>query len=526
MSTAKKKLTTCEPKTAVAYARYSSAKQRDVSIEQQIKDIRAFAEREGYTIIHEYADHARSGFKRSDLRAEFQEMLLAAESGSFDTVIAWKVDRFGRDRRESATYKGRLADLGVSVIYAMEPIPEGAAGCLTEGMLESIAEWYSRNLSENTKRGQNDNAMKCITNGQTPYGYKVGPDKRFIISEPEAAVVRRIYDYYSKGYSYTAIAQKLNEEGLKTRLGLPYHRTTVMYIMQNDSYIGVYHYGGITVPGGMPAIISQDLWDICQVMKTKKTKKHGKSEFNYYLAGKCTCGICGSNMYATYAIQRNGKRMPYYACGRKKATKDCPSHFRRKETIEEPIFNFLINDVLKGDVLESFIDEIMKALKVSHETSPQKLLEEELKRVNKKIENIHKAICDGIWIKQTGEMLEQLSATAEKLQHDLAYRQMTEGRIASKDKIRFMFNKIANGDYDKPECRQMIVNTLINSVTIYDDWIRVAVNCIENVGRINPDDLPPLEKIPEVKRIGNCTVSGRKLYIVDPYPVIVFKIAV
>ena len=99
MSTAKKKLTTCAPKTAVAYARYSSANQRDVSIDQQLQDIRAFAEREGYTIIYEYADRAKSGYKNSERRAAFQSMLRAAESGTFDTVLAWKVDRFGRNRR-------------------------------------------------------------------------------------------------------------------------------------------------------------------------------------------------------------------------------------------------------------------------------------------------------------------------------------------------------------------------------------------------------------------------------------------
>ena len=108
MSTAKKKLTTCAPKTAVSYARYSSAGQRDVSIDQQLRDIHAFAEREGYVIIHDYADHAKSGFKNIERREQFHAMLAAAESGTFDTVIAWKVDRFGRNRRESASYKGQL----------------------------------------------------------------------------------------------------------------------------------------------------------------------------------------------------------------------------------------------------------------------------------------------------------------------------------------------------------------------------------------------------------------------------------
>ena len=79
----------CSPNTAVAYARYSSAGQRDVSIEQQLQDIRAFAKREGFTLVHEYADHARSGYKNTNARTAFQNMMKAAESGSFDTLICW-----------------------------------------------------------------------------------------------------------------------------------------------------------------------------------------------------------------------------------------------------------------------------------------------------------------------------------------------------------------------------------------------------------------------------------------------------
>ena len=104
----KQKVPICAPRTAVAYARYSSAGQRDVSIEQQLADIRAFAKREGYTLVHEYADHAKSGYKDTSARTAFQAMMAAAENGGFDTVISWKVDRFGRNREDSAIYKGKL----------------------------------------------------------------------------------------------------------------------------------------------------------------------------------------------------------------------------------------------------------------------------------------------------------------------------------------------------------------------------------------------------------------------------------
>ena len=117
MSNKKPPVPRCTPRTAVAYARYSSAGQRDVSIEQQLNDIRAYALREGYTIIHEYADHACSGFKNPSARAGFQAMLAASESGTFDTVLAWKVDRFGRNREDSAIYKGKLRRFGVKVHF-------------------------------------------------------------------------------------------------------------------------------------------------------------------------------------------------------------------------------------------------------------------------------------------------------------------------------------------------------------------------------------------------------------------------
>ena len=230
----------CPPRTAVAYARYSSAGQRDVSIEQQLADIRAFAKRSGFTLVHEYADHAKSGFKNSKARTAFQTMMAAADSGTFDTVICWKVDRFGRNREESALFKGRLRRFGVKVLYAMEPIPEGSAGVLLEGMLEATAEWYSRQLSENVIRGMTDNANKCLYNGTHILGYRSGPDGRYMIHEEEAAVVRDIFSLYRSGYSAARIAKDLNARGLRTSRRNPYTAQGILKILSNERYTGVY----------------------------------------------------------------------------------------------------------------------------------------------------------------------------------------------------------------------------------------------------------------------------------------------
>ena len=525
MSTAKKKLTTCEPKTAVAYARYSSAQQRDVSIEQQLKDIRAFAEREGYTIIHEYADHAKSGFKNIDRRVEFQAMLAAAATGMFDTVIAWKVDRFGRNRRESAVFKGQLSDQGVSVVYAMEPIPDGAAGVLTEGMLESLAEWYSRNISENTKRGLYDNASKARANGHKPYGYNVTKDDHLEINEAEAAVVRRIFTLYSQGYSFESIARALSADGLLTNNGRPFQKSTLLHILMNEEYIGVYHYGNIRIPDKVPAIIDSVLWHACQDQRAKTARHHEKAPVTYYLSGKLTCGRCGAPVYANYGSGRGGKRYAYYRCSQAKYHK-CNSHYARAEALEKPIFDFLFNHVLQGKMLDRYIDLVSDVLAKQQETSPVKQLEREHKDIIRRIDNINRAISEGIWTASTGAMLQQLTEKADKLQKDISYQHMTKDKMVSKDRIRFLMRKAAEGKRTDPEHMKALIGSLINSVTVYDHWMRVVINAVGNVEKIPPEDLPPLEVLPDGNRFDFRSANARSLYTVEPYPVIVFKIAI
>lgn len=527
MSTATKQLTTCPKKTAVAYARYSSAQQRDVSIEQQLNDIRAYAAREGYTIIYEYADHAKSGFSHVERRSEFQSMLIAAASGAFDTVIAWKVDRFGRNRKESAIYKSQLADNGVSVVYAMEPIPDGAAGVLTEGMLEAIAEWYSRNLSENVRRGQNDNARKCLYNGQNVTGYKKGPDNKYVKDEAGAAIVRKIFTLYAEGYSYASIARQLNGEGLRGLKGKPFEKGSLRQILKNERYIGVYHYGDIRIPGGCPAIVDKDLFDRCQEQMKKTTRHREKSPEVYYFSSKCFCGKCGSVLYGNHATSRNKSRYRYYVCKARHIDKNaCSFPNMRKDKLENRVFDFLFEQVLNGELLDEFINQVADALSVNNAESPLKMLEKEYSEATRKINNINMAISEGIWTESTGEMLKAMTERRDDLEKKIAYHRMTDNKDISKDRIRFYLHKIADGKRDDYDYLKVIGSTLINSITVYDGWLRIVVNAEENVSQIPPDELPPITEMKELSSFGVTGVQ-RYLYTHTPnYPVVIFKIAI
>lgn len=131
---------------AVIYARYSSDSQREESIEGQLRKCKEYTERKGITVLSTYIDRALSA--KTDNRPEFQRMVKDSGKRLFDAVLVWKLDRFARNRYDSAHYKAILRKNGVKVISATEAISEDSTGILLESLLEGYAEFYSAELSE------------------------------------------------------------------------------------------------------------------------------------------------------------------------------------------------------------------------------------------------------------------------------------------------------------------------------------------------------------------------------------------
>ena len=134
---------------AVIYARYSSDNQREESIEGQLRECKEYAEKNGITILCSYIDRALSA--KTDNRPEFQNMVQDSAKGLFDTVLVWKLDRFARNRYDSAHYKAILRRNGVKVVSATENISDGPEGIILESMLEEMAEYYSCLLYTSTE---------------------------------------------------------------------------------------------------------------------------------------------------------------------------------------------------------------------------------------------------------------------------------------------------------------------------------------------------------------------------------------
>ena len=203
---------------AVIYARYSSDNQREESIEGQIRECTAFAEKNDITVLKHYIDRAYSA--RTDHRPAFQEMIKDSDKHLFDMIIVWKLDRFSRDRYDSARYKVLLKKNNVRVVSATEVISSSADGILLESVLEGFAEYYSADLAEKVTRGLTENALKGKCNGGTrPVGYVVDDEQHFQIDPLTGPFVLEAFKRYADGATMKELVGFFKEKGIKNSLG-------------------------------------------------------------------------------------------------------------------------------------------------------------------------------------------------------------------------------------------------------------------------------------------------------------------
>lgn len=295
---------------AVIYARFSCSKQREASIDDQLRVCREWCERERYDVVNVYTDYAMSG--RTDERPAFQKMISAA--GESDVVVVYMMDRFSRDPYDAPIYKRELAKHGVRVVSAMENVPDTPEGMLLDKLLEGMAAMESMKNSARTKRGMEGNALKCMANGVHLYGYDIGSDGLYHINEDQAVFVREAYSRRLCGEAPASIARYLASMGVVTYAGNPCSPTMVEHMLRSEKYCGVYKFGDIRIEGGMPAIVKRETW--LAVQSAPRAKRRKSEEFREYpLAGRSVC-MCGANL-AGHSAHGHGGRYDYYVCGKR-----------------------------------------------------------------------------------------------------------------------------------------------------------------------------------------------------------------
>ena len=281
--------------TAVIYARYSSDNQREESIEGQIRECTAYAEKNGITVIKHYIDRALSA--KTDNRPEFQQMIKDSEKRLFDIVLVWKLDRFARNRYDSAHYEYQLERNHVKLVSATEPISEGPAGIMVKSMLTGMAEYYSAELSEKVVRGMTENVLKGKYNGGTiPIGYTVDEEKFFQIDPLKAPFVVEAFQRYNDGATMKELMNWLNDSGVTTNRNQKFTYNSIQTLLTNRRYIGENRFKDIVMPDSIPVIIEKELFDSVQdkIAKNHRAPARHKAEDDYLLTTKLFCGMCGA----------------------------------------------------------------------------------------------------------------------------------------------------------------------------------------------------------------------------------------
>lgn len=461
---------------AYIYGRYSSHSQKDTSIEQQFAEIYEYCERAGIRIVGEYADRHLTG--TNDRRPEFQRMMKDAAKGRVQLVVCWKVDRFARNRYDSAMYKARLKKYGIRVVYAKESIPEGPEGILLESVLEGSAEYYSANLSQNIKRGMRANALECkVNNGNLPLGYCKGPDGRFAIDPTGAEIVREVYTMYIDGMSPTEICAVLNSRGLRTSRGARYNKNSLRVMLRNERYIGVYEYGDVRIENGVPAIITKETFDMAQEIIAKNARMPAASWSNvdYLLTGRLFCGKCGAAMVGESGTSKTGTKHNYYICVEKKRRHACDKKTVRKAWIEETVVRLTLERVLASDVIERIADAVMDLQQREQEQSEAVLLRQQLVDVDRSLRNVMTAIEQGIITETTKIRLEELEGQRRQLLDEIEQAELELPKL-SRDQVVFCLERFKRGDATDPAFQWKVIENFVNAVYLYDDRLRIVYN--------------------------------------------------
>lgn len=452
------------------YLRFSSERQKEQSIEGQLRDCIAYCKRKGYRIVAVYVDRALTARKDVEKRVRFQQMISDSVHHLWDLVIVWKLDRFARNREDSAVFKMRLRKNGVRVESATEAISRNPEGIILESVLEGIAEYYSADLSQKITRGLRESALKgqCV-GGHVPLGYKL-ENHKLVINPATAHIVQEAFQLYANGESMADICRLFNSKGYRTAKGSEFNRSSFKSMFENERYIGVYLYKDIRIEDSVPPIIDKGLFEAVQrrLSKTADAPARGKAKVDYLLSGKLFCGHCGAAMNGESGTSKTGAVHNYYACYTRKRKRECDKRPLRKEYIEYIVAQDAVT-LLTDDVIEEMADMAMAQSEQDlKENTRIPELTAKKQEVEQSISNITKAVEKGIASDTLLNRLMELEAEKKDLNTQLAEEEKYIYRI-DRDQVIFWLTKFKDGDIEDENFRRHIIDLMVNSVTVWDE---------------------------------------------------------
>ena len=344
-------------KRVALYCRVSTEKQeKQQTIESQLESLREVCKRDGVQIVKEYKDDGWSGSTLA--RPSLDEMRDDAQKGFWECLYIYSPDRLSRDHLNQLLILRDLKKYGIEVVFRDQPLND--QNTLLFNIESVVGEYEKKLILERTRRGKIHKAKEGILiNGITPFGYKFeydGKIKRIMVNEPEAKIIRIIYDLYLSSKSTCFVAIELNKRGLLTMTGKKWRTSVIHNILRHEVYMGDWHYGkreGVVAKFSkkkysrtektswrlkeswivikIPPIISKEKFDAVQETMNKRKKSTLAIVRHFYLLrGLVRCGVCGKIMGGAYRITKSGSRCVSYRCrrGMEYGERKCRSYVR------------------------------------------------------------------------------------------------------------------------------------------------------------------------------------------------------
>lgn len=484
-------------KKAVAYARFSSTNQREESIFRQVEKIEEFCRKNNLDLIEQYIDEAQTG--TNDKRDDFQRMIEDAEHSDWDFVVVYKMDRLSRSVADAMHYKKRLNSLGIRILSVIEDFDESTPeGGFFNLITMGISEFYVKNLAREAFAGLMQNAKKAMhTGGVPPLGFDVTKEKKYIINEEEAIIVKTIFQMVLKDYSYADIARYLNSKGYLSKVGKPF-KGNFTDILQNRKYIGEYVYNRsakknidgtrnhhkskldkdiVRIPNALPRIVDDKTFEQVQnLLLHRKHEKYNRGPKSKYLLSELIrCKYCSSSIggHIQYSGRNKSCRV-IYRCKTKKA-EYCPTKPINVEYMDRFVMENT-KDILKAEFAPNLKEEINQKLEVLWKdfSAQNEILSHQIKeensRLNHLIENIdsHNNSADKLINEQMQEHIDIIKGLHFKnhtIETDLRNMQMVF--VKNIRKIQKFYQELLKRD------RKYALSRLIDSIEQGNEAISV-----------------------------------------------------
>jgi site-specific DNA recombinase len=427
-------------KRAVTYARvsYDDRGTDGRNLDSQLDMCRTKCGQRGYTIAREIHEDDRGASGADSDLPGIVAIMDMARAHQFDVLVVRELDRLARDYIKAEITQRDLKKLGIEIDYVLYDIPPGHMGDMFRRQLASFAEFVRQDTIAKTARGRRNSVQSGNINvaARPPYGYAVEEDKlgdkllcrRLVPFEPEAVIVRSIFDWYTRGdgdgtpLAMNAITRRLCEMQVPTaaernplkgrnkkRDTYGWNRTVVQRILKTETYIGHWAYGKRSIekcedpacdkhrpgtpasrrvhsvkrpaeqhiPVAVPALVDRETWDMAQQqLGLNRRNVYRLSTGQYLMRTRLTCGMCGAACICETSVAR-GRPFAYYSCAAQRHklsyARNCSSRRYRSDWVDAKVWEW-VSGLLKDPAkLEKALREVEAEAEAENEPNQRRM---------------------------------------------------------------------------------------------------------------------------------------------------------